>query len=75
MEFLAEFAKTHGVVGAIAVFLIYWQAKNYRGVCERLNKVEDYCKTTMAGLVEESIKVIARNNDIATKCQQRADEK
>lgn len=59
---------------AVAIFLIMQQRKDYKGVCDRLNEVEDYCKTTLAGLVQRSIEVIDKNNEAIRFCKRNHHE-
>ena len=72
MEQLLIKIADYGPIAVIAVFLIWKQAKDYAGVCARLNQVEDYVKTQLSTLVERNIQAIDRNTVAITHCE-RAD--
>lgn len=59
----------HGPWVGVAVFMIWSQRKDYRGVCQRLNDVEDYCKTTLTKLTEDTTKALQHNSEIIANCQ------
>jgi hypothetical protein len=73
MDLLLELAKTHGIVTAIAIFLIWSQNKNYTGVCKRLNEVEDYNSSTMANIIQKNTEAITRFNENVIRCMKRSD--
>lgn len=70
-EVLINTLEQHGPWVALAGFLIWSQRKDYRGVCNRLNEVEDYCKDTITKLVEKTTIVIEQNTEIIAKCQRK----
>ena len=74
MEILIALCEQHGPWVAVAAFLIWHQRKDYRAVCKRLNKVEDYCKETLSTLVQEttsalqlSAETIEKNTEVIDK--------
>jgi hypothetical protein len=73
-EIFIKFAE-YSPWAAVAIYMIWQQRKDYKGVCTRLNEVEDYCKTTLAGLVERTIDVIDKNNDVIRHCKRTEEHK
>lgn len=68
MEFLVEVLKTNGVIAVIAVYMIFQSRKDYKGVCERLNEVEDYVKVKLFNMIKTTTEVIDRNSNILEGC-------
>jgi len=71
MEAILIKVADYGPIAVIAVFLIWKQAKDYAGVCKRLNEVEDYVKAQLSSLVERNIQAIDRNTVAISKCENR----
>lgn len=69
MEQLLIKVADYGPIAVIAVFLIWKQAKDYAGVCSRLNQVEDYVKAQLSTLVERNIQAIDRNTVAISQCE------
>ena len=69
MDILIELAKTHGLMAAIGVFLVWSQNKNYTGVCKRLNKVQDYQVDTVVHVVEKNTEAFTRFVEQSKKCK------
>ena len=69
MEVLLRLLEQHGPWVALAAYLIWTQRKDYRGVCKRLNKVEDYCKKTLTELLEKTTEALQHNTEIIEKCK------
>ena len=65
----------YGPLAVITLYLIWKQERNYKGVCDRLNHVEDYCKDTLSALVIKSLEVIDRNTDALRHCKKKLEEK
>jgi len=72
METILIKVADYGPIAVIAVFLIWKQAKDYAGVCKRLNEVEDYVKAQLSSLVERNIQAIDRNTVAISKCENRS---
>jgi hypothetical protein len=70
MEVLLELIKVNGLPAGLLIYLIWNNRKDYTGVCDRLNAVEDYVKATLVGLVEKTTKTIDKNSAIIQKCKQ-----
>ena len=68
MDILIELAKTHGLMAAIGVFLVWAQNKNYTGVCKRLNKVQDYQTETLVHVVNKNTEAFTRFTEQSKKC-------
>lgn len=68
METMLEIAKTQGISAAIGCFLVWAMNKNYTGVCKRLNKVEDYYKTTLLDVVEKNTEAFTRFTEQTKRC-------
>lgn len=74
-EILLQLLEQHGPWVALACFLIWSQRKDYRGVCNRLNEVEDYCKTTLTDLVKETTAALEMTSELLEKCQTKDSKK
>ena len=68
MDLLIEVLKTNGVIAVIAVYMIFQSRKDYKGVCERLNEVEDYVKVKLFNMIRVTTQVIDRNSNIIENC-------
>ena len=53
-----------GPAWVLAGYMIWHLTKNYKGVCDRLNKVEDYIK-------EELTTVIHKSTEAMTQCKNK----
>ena len=51
-----------GPMAAVAVYLIYRQSVDYKGVCKRLNDVEDWQKGEMSELVKSTVEALNTNS-------------
>lgn len=88
MDIIIEIIKEYGIYAGVAIYLIYSTRKDYSGACNRLNTVEDFCRTKLMDTVERTNGVIERNTDalaesaeqrkesanIMKKCEQRVNE-
>ncbi len=66
---LLQLVVNNGPFAMITVYLIWQGRKDYQGVCQRLNDVEDYCKTTLGEQLERSTKALEKNAEVIQKCQ------
>ena len=58
MEALTELIQQYGIFAGMTIYFIWQTRKDYKGVCERLNSVEDYVKNTLVSLVSETKAVL-----------------
>ena len=54
MDWLIEIAKEYGIWAALAVYLTCQNRVDYRGVCKRLNNLEDFMRNSFMDIIKEN---------------------